>query len=460
MTDEGRRKTIIGAGKKICMLWYVVPAAVLLLGIISLIMIIWMNELRERQRANFALSDALMDFQIKTAMVHLWLEESLTEGTPLMGLVRSRLTDAEKLMNVVLHGGESEYGIILDPPRNPDLRAGAEKAAALLTEFAALAEKRHAHPVEMGIGSAMDERFDGVFDDLHRTVKVLEGVAERKLVSDYKKTTRLFIGICSAWSLLVIAATAGLWRLESMRKRAEMRQAQLVEELAGVNRELNDFASIVSHDLKAPLRAIGSLARWLVNDYADKFDEQGREKVNLLVSRVKRLDQLIGCVLQYSRAGCDREEKSAVDFNGLVSSVIDMLSPPANIRIIVEGKLPVIVCSKVRFEQVFQNLLSNAVKFMDKPNGEIRVGCTAEDGYWKFHVKDNGPGIEKEHFEKIFRLFETLKPRDGSENTGFGLALVKKIVELYGGRVWVESEVGKGSTFYFTVKGDVNREAR
>jgi signal transduction histidine kinase len=109
-----------------------------------------------------------------------------------------------------------------------------------------------------------------------------------------------------------------------------------------------------------------------------------------------------------------------------------------------------ITCERTRIIQVFQNLLTNAVKFMDKPQGEVHVGCVEEPGHWRFRVTDNGPGIEAKHFERIFRLFQTLAPKDECESTGVGLTLVKKIVELYGGRVWVESEVGKGSTFFFT----------
>ena len=102
-------------------------------------------------------------------------------------------------------------------------------------------------------------------------------------------------------------------------------------------------------------------------------------------------------------------------------------------------------------EQVFQNLLSNAVKFMDKQRGEIKVACAREDGYWKFSIADNGPGIEEKYFDKIFQIFQTLAPRDESENTGVGLALVKKIIEMYNGKIWVESKVGHGSKFFFTL---------
>ncbi|HET6365159.1 MAG TPA: PAS domain S-box protein, partial [Nitrospirota bacterium] len=191
----------------------------------------------------------------------------------------------------------------------------------------------------------------------------------------------------------------GIIRDISERKAAEKRQVQLIGELANVNCELNDFAQIVSHDLKAPLRAIGSLAGWLAADYADKFDTRGREQVTLLISRVKRLHAMIDCILKYSQAGRANEDKAEVDLNDLVTNVIDMLTPPRNVTVRVEGELPTIVCQRTRIEQVFQNLLGNAIKFMDKPAGEIRIGCTTEGDCWKFWVSDNGPGIEEKYFQ-------------------------------------------------------------
>jgi signal transduction histidine kinase len=235
------------------------------------------------------------------------------------------------------------------------------------------------------------------------------------------------------------------------RKRAEERQAKLVKELESANQELKDFAYVVSHDLKAPLRAISSLANWISTDYADRLDEDGKEQLNLLISRVQRMHNLIEGILQYSRVGRIKEEKVEVDLNELVTDVIDMIAPSDNVEIKIETELPSILCERTRLNQVFQNLLSNAVKFMDKPKGEVRIGCIEDSGYWRLSVTDNGPGIEEKYFEKIFQIFQTLMPRDESESTGIGLALVKKIIEIYGGRVWVKSEVGHGTTFFFTL---------
>jgi PAS domain S-box-containing protein len=237
----------------------------------------------------------------------------------------------------------------------------------------------------------------------------------------------------------------------SEHKQAEQRQSHLLEQLEKTNQELKDFAYIVSHDLKAPLRGIKTLVEWITTDYADKLDDNGKEQMNLLAGRVDRMHNLIDGILQYSKIGHVEEEKVVVNLNELVTEVIDLIAPPENISITIENKLPAIKCEQTRVMQVFQNLLSNAVKYMDKPQGRVEVRCIEEDGFWKFSVADNGPGIEEKYFEKIFQLFQTLTPRDESESTGIGLTVTKKIVELYNGRIWVESEPGQGSTFFFTL---------
>lgn len=228
-------------------------------------------------------------------------------------------------------------------------------------------------------------------------------------------------------------------------------QKVLVKEIENANRELKDFAYIVSHDLKAPLRGIGSLASWLATDYGDRLDDTGREHLQLMTGRVKRLNALIDGILTYSRAGRSREELAVVDLDPLVRNVIEMLAPPPYIRVTVENPLPTIRFEPTKAQQLFQNLLSNAIKYMDKPAGTITVSSVATDQGWHFSVTDNGPGIEEKYYDRIFQLFQTLAPRDQVEGTGVGLALVKKIVELEGGRIWVESKLKAGSTFHFTL---------
>ncbi|MBW4599994.1 MAG: histidine kinase [Calothrix sp. FI2-JRJ7] len=223
-------------------------------------------------------------------------------------------------------------------------------------------------------------------------------------------------------------------------------------QLRSANQELNDFAYVVSHDLKAPLRGITSLSEWLLADYGEEFDEEGKKIVNLMISRVQRLHQLIDDILKYSRVGRAKVEKKHINLNKVVSELVGVLNIPENIKVEIPNQLPTIFCDKTRIEQLFQNLISNAIKFIDKPEGLIKISYVDEREYYKFSVADNGIGIESQHFEKIFQLFQKLTSLQDSDSTGVGLALVKKIVELHDGKVWVESKVGVGSSFVFTIK--------
>lgn len=243
----------------------------------------------------------------------------------------------------------------------------------------------------------------------------------------------------------------GIVRDITERKHAEAQRLRLLQEISSANEELTNFAYVVSHDLKAPLRGIASLADWLSTDYADQFDDEGREHMRLLINRVHRMSALIDGILQYSRVGRVKETAVKVDLNALVHEVVDLLAPPAHIDVAVDMVLPTVVGERTRFQQVFQNLISNAIKYMDKPEGRVRVSCIEGEDGWQFSVADNGMGIEARHFERIFQLFQTLTSRDKIESTGVGLALVKKIVEMYGGRVWVESTPAMGSTFWFSL---------
>jgi signal transduction histidine kinase len=247
------------------------------------------------------------------------------------------------------------------------------------------------------------------------------------------------------------AANEQLTKEIAEREKAEAQQDKLLETIEKTNEELKDFAYIISHDLKAPLRGISTLTEWIINDYMDKLDEDGKEQMKLLSSRVDRMHNLIEGVLQYSRVGRAEEQYVESNLNELVPEVIDMISPPENIEIITENELPTVRCEQTRILQVFQNLLSNAIKYMDKPDGHIKIGCREDNNVWVFSVADNGPGIDEKYFKKIFQIFQTLSARDDFESTGVGLTVTKKIVELYGGKIWVESEPGQGSTFFFTL---------
>ena len=198
----------------------------------------------------------------------------------------------------------------------------------------------------------------------------------------------------------------------SDRKESESQKEALLEELEDVNQELRDFAYVVSHDLKAPLRSIGSLSDWFIADYSDVLDRAGQDLLTLLKTRIVRMHGLIEGVLQYSKLGKLENEKEEVDVSVLLEETIDLIAPPDTCTIKIDDNLPMVTYDRIRLQQVFQNLLSNAIKFLDKPSGEISIIFSEDDDFYKFEVKDNGPGIEDAYFEKIFQSFQTLNAKD------------------------------------------------
>lgn len=242
------------------------------------------------------------------------------------------------------------------------------------------------------------------------------------------------------------------------RVRADVEVRRRIESLAVLalalqrsNRDLDQFAYVASHDLKAPLRGIANLSQWIEEDLGDNIPETTREHLRLLRSRVQRMEGLIEGVLAYSRAGRTSEAAETVSVRRLLHEVIDLASPPESVQFDIADNLPPLKTHRLPLQQVFLNLITNAVKYGGHA-AESRIAVTArrEGQVWEFAVSDNGPGIEPAFHDKIWGIFQTLQPRDTVEGTGIGLALVKKIVEGRGGRVWVESQAGAGATFRFT----------
>lgn len=241
------------------------------------------------------------------------------------------------------------------------------------------------------------------------------------------------------------------------RKKAEMSLEKLnaelertIQELSRSNSQLQDFVHISAHDLKTPVRGIGTLADWIISDYGDKLDEQGQEQVRLLKTRVVRINKLIDGMLLFSKITRTTTNEKPVSLNNLLDQVIKNLKVPDNIQVAVNS-LPEITCDYRHLTQLFDILITNAITFMDKSNGIIKIGCVEMNNFWKFYVSDNGPGIEQQYHERIFRIFQTLPKNEEPETAGVGLAVAKKIVELYDGKIWIESQPGKGSTFFFTL---------
>jgi signal transduction histidine kinase len=230
-------------------------------------------------------------------------------------------------------------------------------------------------------------------------------------------------------------------------------QELLLNELAHQNQELSDYAHMVSHDLKSPLRSIDSLTAWLKEDYKEAFDVNGKKTLNHIRNNVEKMDTLIKGILDYSTIGKNKIEIYDVNSNNLIDDILDIIHVPSHIKI-TKKDLPIIKGDKYRLQQVFQNLIGNAITYNDKAIGIIEIGVESKGDFWEFYIKDNGKGIESIYFDKIFKTFQKLE--NNIESTGIGLSIVKKIVNLYGGEIWLTSTLNEGSTFYLTLKKDPN----
>ncbi len=255
---------------------------------------------------------------------------------------------------------------------------------------------------------------------------VVEDIRERKQAEESLRLRAVEL----SWTAQTLAKTTNV-----LRKR---------------NLELDQFAYVVSHDLKAPLRAIANLSSWIEEDLSDSMTEDTLHQMNLLRGRVHRMEALIEGLLQYSRVGRMQVALETVKVEKLLAEIIDSLAPPSGFEVKVEPGMPTFVTERLSLQQVFANLISNAIKHNRAESGHVKISVKELDDFYEFSVADDGPGIAPQYHDKVFVIFQTLEARDKVENTGIGLSLVKKIVEGQGGSISLESAEGEGATFGFT----------
>lgn len=229
----------------------------------------------------------------------------------------------------------------------------------------------------------------------------------------------------------------------------EHEREQLITALARSNTELDQFAYVASHDLKAPLRGIANLSQWIEEDLGESLGGENKAQMELLRGRVHRMEALIDGILQYSRAGRVKAKPEDIATGLLVAEVIELMAPPSEIKIRVAPDMPTIRAERIPIQQIFMNLIGNAIKHTGKTEPSIDVSWSDAGRFFEFSVGDNGQGIAPQYHERIFGIFQTLEARDKVEGTGIGLSVVQKILHAKGGRVWVESEVGRGARFKF-----------
>ncbi|CAM4025142.1 MULTISPECIES: PAS domain S-box protein [Flavobacterium] len=236
----------------------------------------------------------------------------------------------------------------------------------------------------------------------------------------------------------------------TQRKLLEIQREELVTSLARINQELEDYAQIVSHDLKSPLRSIHSLISWIKEDNDKEFSEQTLQYLSMIESKVEKMDHLIHGILTYAKIDKVDEVIEAISINDIVKNIIEMIDIPENIQVIIKNELPTIEADKFRMQQLFQNIISNAVNYIDKEEGLVEVDFFEKEHSYVFSIKDNGPGIALENQEKMFNTFQSFT--NSEKSTGLGLSIVKKVIETYKGKIWLESELKVGTTFFIKLK--------
>jgi PAS domain S-box-containing protein len=227
---------------------------------------------------------------------------------------------------------------------------------------------------------------------------------------------------------------------------------ETLEELKRSNSDLEQFAYVASHDLQEPLRMVASFTQLLEKQYKDKLDETASEYINFAVDGAKRMQALIKDLLTYSRVKSHDEDFIEINCEELIEEVLFNLEIiiKENKAIITRDPLPIISSDRLQMQQLFQNIIGNAIKYNDKMP-RIHISAEKDEENWIFGVSDNGIGIDPEHYKRIFKVFKRLHTKEEYDGTGIGLAICQKIVDRNGGRIWVESELGEGSTFYFTI---------
>lgn len=235
----------------------------------------------------------------------------------------------------------------------------------------------------------------------------------------------------------------------TQQKNLELQKEQLLQRLEKQNQQLSDYAQIVSHDLKSPLRSIHSLITWIKEDNQKEFSEQTLNYLKLIEGKVEKMDHLIQGILTYSKLDTLDNGYEEVDTNDIIQNIIQIIHIPDNVDVIISNSLPTVTADRYRMQQLFQNLIGNAVTYIDKPKGKVVVNYKEEKDHHLFSITDNGPGIAPENQDKIFKIFQSFTNHEKS--TGIGLSIVKKIIENYKGEIWLESQENIGTTFFVKI---------
>ncbi|WP_324672009.1 sensor histidine kinase [Hymenobacter sp. GOD-10R] len=275
-----------------------------------------------------------------------------------------------------------------------------------------------------------------VNEDTKRRIQIIESLADKVVQGDYTVRIR-------------DKEQDSLGNLATSLNRMTQTLDSAFDALENRNKELDQFAYVASHDLKAPLRGVMTVVKWIEDELPHELSEQMRQYLGMMKGRLARLEDLINGILAYARIGRTQHQREQVDVKQLVEDISELIVP-TDFVVHTPTNLPTFVTDRLSLEQVFTNLMSNAVKYHGSGSGKITISCTEQPTHYEFTVADDGPGIAPEYHEKIFLIFQTLRDRNTAESTGIGLSIVKKIIDEQQGSIRVESAPGEGAAFIFT----------
>ena len=321
----------------------------------------------------------------------------------------------------------------------------------MLSMFGYRAEELVGQPIEVLVPEELRDKHVGL-RQAFCNAPVGRMMGERRYLEGVKKSGNRFpieVGLNPSeisGELCIIASVVDV----TERRDAENKFLRYTRQLEKSNRDLDEFAYVASHDLRSPLQGVKNLANWIRDDNADSLSDDSQRHLKLMLERIARMERLLDDLLRYSRIGRVDQTLSEVDVSQLLATIIDSLPRPDGISITVESEMPVLVTPIAPLDLALRNLVQNAIKHHDRMQGKIVISVSDEGNFFHFSVRDDGPGILPEFHERVFKMFETLQPRDDVEGSGMGLSIVKKAVEHMGGKIWVDSQLGQGATFTFS----------
>ncbi len=378
----------------------------------------------------------------------------------LLGIMR----DCEKSIGLVRQGNIQQIGDYYAEThrKNDFLKTNVAKLILAEIDYVRLLESRIRRAHQIGIFAGL-----ALFGTMTAGCVVFAFIFSARLTAPLLKLTRLASHVAQG-NLKIEPGGDLLDRQDEIGKLSRsfgimiVNLMDAIQRLEESNKDLDDFTHIVSHDLKEPLRGIDSFSKFVVEDYGQILPPEGNEYLRRIRDNVTRMRALIDDLLKVSKLNRPNAAER-VPLGELLRDVrqrLGHLLDSGKVELVVPENLPELVCDSVRLKEVFANFISNAVKYNDKDRCRIEIQYRVTEGKHEFRVVDNGPGIAPEYHERIFQIFQRLPGSSGKEGTGVGLAIVKRIIEGHGGRVWVESEPGKGTAMVFTIKGGAMSNTR